>query len=54
MYLRSTDIRVNIFEPRSGQILGDEENLGSDGFEKPLIMVLSLSGHYEWLRLQDD
>ena len=49
-----TDIRVNIFDPRSGQILGDEENLGSDGFEKPLIMVLSLSGHYEWLRLQDD
>ena len=57
MYLRrwvGTDIRVNIFDPRSGQILGDEENLRSDGCEKPLIMVLSLRGHYEWLRLQDD
>ena len=50
----STDIRVNIFDPRSGQIFGDEENLRLDGFEKPIIMVLCLSGHYEWLRLQDD
>ena len=49
-----TDIRVNIFDPRSGQIFGDEENLCLDGFEKPLIMVLSLSWHNEWLRLQDD
>ena len=49
-----TDIRVNIFDPRSGQIFGDEDNRRSDGFEKPIIMVLSFSGHYEWLRLQDD
>ena len=40
-----TDIRVNIFDPRSGQIVGDEENLRSDGFEKPIIMVLCLGGH---------
>ena len=49
-----TDIRVNIFDPRSGQIIGDEENKRSDGIDKPIIMVLSLSGHYEWLRLRND
>ena len=49
-----TDIRVNIFDPRSGQIFGDEENLGLHGFEKPLIIVLCLGRHYERLRLQDD
>ena len=49
-----TDTRVNIFDPRSGQILGDEENERSDGIDKPIIMVLSLRGHYEWLRLRDE
>ena len=47
-----TDIRVNIFDPRSGQIFGNEENQRSDGMDKPIIMVMSLTGHYEWLRLR--
>ena len=49
-----TDVRVNIFDPRSGQIFGDEENQHSDGMDKPIIMVMSLTGHYEWLRLRDE
>ena len=49
-----TDIRVNIFDPRSRQIFGDEENKRSDGMDKPIIMVMSLTGHYEWLRLQEE
>ena len=49
-----TDTRVNIFDPRSGQILVDEENERSDGIDKPIIMVLSLRGHYEWLRLREE
>ena len=49
-----TDIRVNIFDPASRQIFGDEENKRSDGMDKPIIMVMSLTGHYEWLRLRDE
>ena len=49
-----SDIRVNIFDPNSDYILGDEENIRSDGTEKPIIMVISEGGHFEWLRLRDD
>ena len=49
-----TDIRVNIFDPRSRQIFGDEENKRSDGIDKPIIMVMCLTGHYEWLRLRNE
>ena len=49
-----TDIRLNIFDPRSQQIFGDEENIRSDGMDKPIIMVISLTGHYEWLRLREE
>ena len=38
-----TDVRVNIFDPRSGQIFGDEENQHSDGMDKPII-IMSLTG----------
>ena len=49
-----SDIRVNIYDPRSRQVFGDEENQDSDGTDKPIIMIMSLTGHYEWLRLRDD
>ena len=48
------DIRVNIYDPRSKQVFGHEENQISDGTDKPIIMILSLTGHYEWLRLRDN
>ena len=49
-----SDIRANIYDPRSRQVFGDEENQFSDGTDKPIIMLLCLTGHYEWLRLRDD
>ena len=49
-----TDIRVNIYDPRSRQVFGDEENQDSDGTDKPIIMIMSSTGHYESLRLRDD
>ena len=49
-----TDVRVNIYDPMSGQIFGDEENQRSDGIAKPIIMIMCLTGHYEWLRLQHE
>ena len=35
-------------------MFGDEENQRSDGSDKPIIMVMCLTGHYEWLRLRDE
>ena len=49
-----TDIRVNIYDPRSKQIFGDEENQLASGIDKPIIMVISFGGHYEWLRLRNE
>ena len=49
-----SDIRVNIYDPSSAYILGDEENIRSDGTEKPIIMIISEGEHFEWLRLRDD
>ena len=49
-----TDIRVNIFDPMSRQIFGDEENQRSDGIDKPIIMIMSFASHFEWLRLRTD
>ena len=49
-----TDIRVNIYDPRSKQIFGDEENQLASGIDKPIIMVMSFGGHYEWLRLRNE
>ena len=49
-----SDIRLNIYDPRSKQVYGDEQNHFSDGTEKPIIMLLCLSGHFEWLRFRDD
>ena len=48
------DIHVNIYDPRTGQIFGDEKNQSSDGMDKPIIMIMCLTGHYEWLRLQHE
>ena len=49
-----SDIRVNIYDPNSVYILGDEANIRVDGIDKPIIMVMSAGAHYEWLRLRDD
>ena len=49
-----TDIRVNIFDPMSRQIFGNEENQRSDGIDKPIIMIMSFASHFEWLRLRTD
>ena len=49
-----SDIRVNIYDPNSGYILGDEENIRVDGTEKPIIKIISEGGHFEWLRLRGD
>ena len=49
-----TDIRVNIYDPRSRQIFGDEENQLAGGIDKPIIMAMSLGGHFEWLRLRNE
>lgn len=49
-----TDILVNIFDPMSGQIFGDGENQRSDGMDKPIVMIMCLTGHYVWLSLQHE
>ena len=46
------DLRVNIYSPASEYVLGNEENFRADGVEKPIIMVMSRAGHYEWLRMK--
>ena len=48
------DLRVNIYSPESNYIMGNEENVREDGVEKPLIIVMSSGGHYEWLRMKTD
>ena len=49
-----TDIRVNIYDPNSEQIFGDEENQLAGGIDKPIIMIMSWGGHFEWLRLKSE
>ena len=49
-----TDLRVNIYDPRNGQIFGDEENQLAGGIDRPIIMVMCFGGHYEWLRLRNE
>ena len=49
-----TDIRVNIFDPRSFTIHGDEWNQNADGVDRPIIMIMSRSDHFEWLRMRDE
>ena len=46
------DLRVNIYSPDGHFIIGNEENVREDGVEKPLIIVMSSGGHYEWLRMK--
>ena len=46
------DLRVNIYSPDSQYIVGNEENLHENGDEKPLIIVMSSGGHYEWLMMK--
>ena len=46
------DLRVNIYSPDSQYIVGNEANVRGDGVEKPLIIVMSSGGHYEWLRMK--
>ena len=49
-----TDLRVNIYDPRNGQIFGDEENQLAGGIDRPIIMVMCFGGHYEWLRMRNE
>ena len=49
-----SDVRVNIYDPNSVYILGDEENIRVDGIAKPIILIMSARGHFEWLRLRDE
>ena len=49
-----SDIRVNIYDPLCNYILGNEENVRADGLLKPIIMIISEGGHYEWLRHRDN
>ena len=49
-----SDIQVNIYEPNSKQIFGDEENQFSVGINKPKIVIMCLGAHYELLHLQDE
>ena len=46
------DLRVNIYSPDSQYIVGNEANVREDGVEKPLLIVMSSGGHYEWLRMK--
>ena len=46
------DLRVNIYSPDCHYIVGNEANVREDGVEKPLIIIMSSGGHYEWLRMK--
>ena len=46
------DLRVNIYSPVHKYVLGNEANVRADGVEKPIIMILSSGGHYDWLRIK--
>ena len=48
---KRADIGVNIFDPRSFTIPGDEWNQNADEVDRPIIMVISRSDQFEWLRM---
>ena len=47
------DLCFYVFDPLSNYIMVDEQNIRADGKKKPIIIVISIGGHYEWLRMRD-
>ena len=47
-----SDLRVNVYSPVYKNIVGNEANLNENGVEKPIIMLLCIGGHFEWLRIK--